>query len=144
MEKIKSFVSKHPQWTSWIVLAIGMVAILVWSARDVGLLPGQWAALIIATILVAGLAVWIIGWEDEEEEEEPLEQAPEKRARKERTTKGLTSKVRGRLGGPKKTLEQRAEEPIEELVEEPAAKLAEDPADIEAPPLPPKEDATAS
>lgn len=67
MEKIKRFVTEHPQWTSWIVLAIGMVAILVWSARDVGLLPGQWAALIIATILVAGLAVWIIGWEDEED-----------------------------------------------------------------------------
>jgi len=67
MEKIKRFVNEHPQWTSWIVLAIGMVAILVWSARDVGLLPGQWAALIIATILVAGLAVWIIGWEDEED-----------------------------------------------------------------------------
>jgi thiamine transporter ThiT len=67
MEKIKQFVRAHPQWTSWIVLSIGMVAILVWSARDVGLLAGQWAALIIATIAVAGLAVWIIGWEDEEE-----------------------------------------------------------------------------
>ena len=76
MEKIKRFVNEHPQWTSWIVLAIGMVAILVWSARDVGLLPGQWAALIIATILVAGLAVWIIGWEDEEDvstEDQPAE-----------------------------------------------------------------------
>lgn len=70
MEKIKTFVREHPQWTSWIVLSIGMVAILVWSARDVGLLPGQWAALIVATIVVAGLAVWIIGWEDEEEEED--------------------------------------------------------------------------
>lgn len=70
MEKIKQFIRNHPQWTSWIVLAIGMVAILIWSARDVGLLPGQWAALIIATILVAGLAVWIIGWEDEEDEED--------------------------------------------------------------------------
>ena len=70
MEKIKTFVREHPQWTSWIVLSIGMVAILVWSARDVGLLPGQWAALIVATIVVAGLAVWIIGWEDEEEVEE--------------------------------------------------------------------------
>jgi len=70
MDAIKSFVNEHPQWTSWIVLSIGMVAILVWSARDVGLLPGQWAALIIATILVAGLAVWIIGWEDEELAEE--------------------------------------------------------------------------
>jgi MFS superfamily sulfate permease-like transporter len=73
MESIKRFVNEHPQWTSWIVLAVGMVAILVWSARDVGLLPGQWAALIIATILVAGLAVWIIGWEDEEESVEGSE-----------------------------------------------------------------------
>jgi len=70
MEKAKQFVSEHPQLTSWIVLAIGMVAILIWSARDVGLLPGQWAALIIATVAVAGLAIWIIGWEDEEEESE--------------------------------------------------------------------------
>lgn len=77
MEKIKTFVREHPQWTSWIVLSIGMVAILVWSARDVGLLPGQWAALIVATIVVAGLAVWIIGWEDEEEEED---ESPDKKA----------------------------------------------------------------
>jgi protein-S-isoprenylcysteine O-methyltransferase Ste14 len=70
MEKIKQFVTAHPQLTSWIVLALGMVIILVWSARDVGLLAGQWVALIVATIAVAGLAVWIIGWEDEEEEEE--------------------------------------------------------------------------
>ena len=70
MDTLKTFVNEHPQWTSWIVLSIGMVAILVWSARDVGLLPGQWAALIVATILVAGLAVWIIGWEDEELAEE--------------------------------------------------------------------------
>ena len=70
MDKIKTFVNEHPQWTSWIVLSIGMVAILIWSARDVGLLAGQWAALIIATIAVAGLAVWIIGWEDEEETDE--------------------------------------------------------------------------
>ncbi len=67
MEKVKQFIDQHPQWTSWIVLSIGMVAILIWSARDVGLLAGQWVALIIATIAVAGLAVWIIGWEDEED-----------------------------------------------------------------------------
>ncbi len=69
MDKIKQFVNEHPQWTSWIVLSIGMVLILVWSARDVGLTAGQWATLILATIAVAGLSVWIIGWEDEEEEE---------------------------------------------------------------------------
>jgi len=75
MDKIKAFVNEHPQLTSWIVLAIGMVAILVWSARDVGLLAGQWVALIVATIAVAGLAVWIIGWEDEEEDEIATEDA---------------------------------------------------------------------
>jgi hypothetical protein len=46
-----------------------MVIILVVSARDVGLLPGQWAALIVATIGLAGLCIWIIGWEDGEEDE---------------------------------------------------------------------------
>ncbi len=74
MEKIKQFVNEHPQWTSWIVLSIGMVAILIWSARDVGLTAGQWATLIIATIAVAGLSVWIIGWEDEEEENAEVEE----------------------------------------------------------------------
>jgi len=78
MDKIKQFVRAHPQWTSWIVLSIGMVAILVWSARDVGLLAGQWAALIIATIAVAGLAVWIIGWEDEEEGDDAAAAVTEK------------------------------------------------------------------
>lgn len=67
MENVKQFLNEHPQLTSWVVLSIGMVAILVWSAQDVGLLAGQWVALIISTIAVAGLAVWIIGWEDEEE-----------------------------------------------------------------------------
>ncbi len=74
MDKLKQFVNEHPQWTSWIVLSIGMVLILVWSARDVGLTAGQWATLILATIAVAGLSVWIIGWEDEEEE--PQENEP--------------------------------------------------------------------
>ena len=66
MSAVKQFVNQHPRLTAWLVLAIGMVIILVWSARDVGLLPGQWAALTIATIGLAGLCVWIIGWEEEE------------------------------------------------------------------------------
>jgi hypothetical protein len=66
---IKEFVSGHPQIAAWVVLAVGMVAILLWSAKDVGLLPGQMFALTVATILVAGLCVWIIGWEEEETSE---------------------------------------------------------------------------
>jgi hypothetical protein len=63
MASIREFANKHPRLVSWIVLALGMVAMLLWAAKDVGLLPGQMVALVIATILLAGLCVWIIGWE---------------------------------------------------------------------------------
>ena len=63
MVAIREFVSKHPRLISWFVLALGMVIMLLWAAKDVGLLPGQMVALVVATILLAGLCVWIIGWE---------------------------------------------------------------------------------
>ncbi len=63
MTFIRDFANKHPRLVSWVVLAIGMVAMLLWAARDVGLLAGQMMALVVATILLAGLCVWIIGWE---------------------------------------------------------------------------------
>jgi len=46
-----------------------MLVILFWSAHHVDFTLSQWAALIVATILLAGLSVWIISWEDEDEEE---------------------------------------------------------------------------
>ncbi|MGE5263346.1 MAG: hypothetical protein ACM3S0_08190 [Acidobacteriota bacterium] len=70
MTALKSFAGQHPRLTAWGVLAVGMVIILVWSAKDVGLLPTQLIALVVATILLAGLCVWIIGWEDNAEENE--------------------------------------------------------------------------
>lgn len=73
MNKIIDWIKSHPKLSAWTVLAAGMVAIITYEARDVGLLAGQWAALIIATVLVAGLCVWIIGWEDDEEEEQKAE-----------------------------------------------------------------------
>ena len=60
---LRNFYSRHPNLVMWLVLAIGMVAMLVWSAKDVGLLPTQMAALIVSTIVLAGLCVWIINWE---------------------------------------------------------------------------------
>lgn len=75
---LKDWVNRHPQLTAWFVLAVGMVVILIWSAKDVGLEAGQWAALIVTTILLAGLCVWIIGWNGEEKEE--AEEAEEKSA----------------------------------------------------------------
>ncbi len=70
MTAIRQFADQHPRIAAWVALAIGMVAILLWSAKDVGLLPSQLAALVVATILLAGLCVWIIGWEDTEEKQE--------------------------------------------------------------------------
>ncbi len=67
MTAIKNFAETHPRIAAWIGLAIGMVIILLWSAKDVGLLPTQLVALVVATILLAGLCVWIIGWEDNDE-----------------------------------------------------------------------------
>jgi hypothetical protein len=58
------WVMRHPRLAAWFVLSLGMVILLVIEARDVGLLATQWGALIIATILVAGLCVWIVSWED--------------------------------------------------------------------------------
>jgi hypothetical protein len=64
MSALKQWVNIHPKLAAWLVLAIGMVLLVVWSAKDVGLLAGQMLALIVATIGLAGLCVWIIGWED--------------------------------------------------------------------------------
>jgi hypothetical protein len=61
--------SVHPRLAAWIVLALGMVILLVIEARDVGLLPGQWLALIVATVLVAGACIWIVSWEDSDDED---------------------------------------------------------------------------
>jgi hypothetical protein len=63
LESIKRIVSGHPLIIAWIGLAIAMVAILLWASKDVGLLPGQLAALAVATIALAGACVWIISWE---------------------------------------------------------------------------------
>jgi hypothetical protein len=66
-------VEAHPRLSAWAVLSAGMIILLVIEARDVGLLAGQWVALIVASILVAGACIWIISWENgaEGEPEQP-------------------------------------------------------------------------
>jgi hypothetical protein len=61
----------HPRLAAWIFLSVGMIILLIIEAREVGLLPGQWIALIGACILVSGLCIWIISWEDRDDEEDP-------------------------------------------------------------------------
>ncbi len=67
MNNVLTWIKAHPRLTAWVVLAVGMDGLVAFEARSVGLLPGQWLALLVATTLVAGLCVWIIGWEDEDE-----------------------------------------------------------------------------
>ncbi len=59
----REFLSQHPRLVTWFVLAVFMVPMLLWAAKDVGLLPRQLAALVVSTIVLAGLCAWIIGWE---------------------------------------------------------------------------------
>jgi hypothetical protein len=66
---VVAWVGRHPRVSAWMVLSLGMVILLIIEARNVGLLATQWVALIVATVLVAGLCVWIVSWEDNNEEE---------------------------------------------------------------------------
>jgi K+ transporter len=61
-------IERWPRLAAWIVLAVGCIALLVYEARDVGLTAGNWIALIVATVAVAGLCIWIVSWEDKEDE----------------------------------------------------------------------------
>ena len=73
MTQLRNLWNRHPNLVSWFGLAVGMVAVVAVAARNVGFQAGQWAALIAATIALAGLCVWIISWEDGDE---AVDQAP--------------------------------------------------------------------
>jgi hypothetical protein len=74
MDSLKNSITNHPNLAAWFVLALGMVIILLFEARDVGLQGMQWFWLIVITTLVAGACVWIVSWgDDEEDEAAPLE-----------------------------------------------------------------------
>jgi hypothetical protein len=72
MDSVKKWVGKHQALTAWFVLATGMVAILIFEARSVGLEGSQWFWLITLTVLVAGLCVWIINWGDDDEADDAI------------------------------------------------------------------------
>ena len=53
----------RPRLWSWIILAFGMVVLLLLASKDVPLELTQRLALVVATIVLAGLCVWIIDLE---------------------------------------------------------------------------------
>jgi hypothetical protein len=54
---------EHPNLVTGLVLALAMVVMVLYASKDVGFLPLQTLALVIATVILAGLCVWIINWE---------------------------------------------------------------------------------
>ncbi len=69
----REFAERHPRLSSWILLGTGMVIMLLIASRDVGLQSTQLATMIVATIVLAGLCVWIINWGEEGDLEETFE-----------------------------------------------------------------------
>jgi hypothetical protein len=70
MDTAKNIVNKHPRLIAWALLAVGMIAILIFEAQEVGLQGSQWFWLVVITALVAGLCIWIITWGDGDEDAE--------------------------------------------------------------------------
>ena len=63
----------HPNLISFVILTIGMLIILYFSARRVGFTVSQWLVLTAATVALAGLSVWIISWgEDDVRDDDAL------------------------------------------------------------------------
>ena len=78
--KVRAWANAHPRLAAWIGLSIGMVIILVIASNGAGLQPGNLLFLVLATIGVAGLCVWIIGWEDADDAEDAAPAAKPKKS----------------------------------------------------------------
>lgn len=59
---------RHPRVAAWIVLSVGMIALLVIEVDD-AVTPPQLIALMVACVLVAGACIWIVSWEDDDDTE---------------------------------------------------------------------------
>ena len=89
---MRRYIEAHPNLATWAILAVGMVIVLVWSARDVGLIGMQWFWLTVATVVVAGLCAWIISWEADDPDDELLDEAlPEEESALPTVSNGETS-----------------------------------------------------
>lgn len=63
MTALRTFFGRHPLLATWLVLAVGMIALLLWAVNDNGLAPGQIAWLAVSCVGLAGACAWIISWE---------------------------------------------------------------------------------
>ncbi len=68
LSNVIAIIDRYPRISAWVVLSVGIIAILIYEARDVGLTTTNWIALIVASIVVSGLCIWIVSWEDQDEQ----------------------------------------------------------------------------
>jgi len=61
--RIAEIVRKHTHLSAAAALALAMVGVLLWAARGAGLEASHLATLIVSTVALAGLSVWIAGWD---------------------------------------------------------------------------------
>ena len=61
--RVQAALQAHSRLVTWLLLTVGMVAILLYASRDVDLLPPQRLVLVLVTVALAGLCTWIIHWE---------------------------------------------------------------------------------
>ena len=64
MEKIKRLIQAHPRLAAWLALAVAMLGIFLVAARHVVLEPAQRLVIAAAIVLLAGLCVWIVYWDE--------------------------------------------------------------------------------
>lgn len=64
MDAVRSWITRHPYLAMWLALAIVMVVlVLVLGPTQGALQARELAVILVATVLLAGLCVWIISWE---------------------------------------------------------------------------------
>jgi len=63
MERLKQVWERHPRLVSWVGLAIGMLIVFFVASSGLALEPAQRLVMAGATVVLAGLCVWIIYWE---------------------------------------------------------------------------------
>ncbi|HHX44777.1 MAG TPA: hypothetical protein GX714_12450 [Chloroflexi bacterium] len=63
MTLLRAFFDRHPTLAAWLVLALGMVALLLWAAQGKGLTTGQLAWLALSCVGLAGVCARIIACE---------------------------------------------------------------------------------
>lgn len=64
MQKIKHLFEAHPRLAAWLLLAIGMLIVFFIASANVPFTAAQRLVVASAVVVLAGLCVWIIFWEE--------------------------------------------------------------------------------